>query len=102
MPSRFTPEVVSMLEHIPNAFYALDKDFRIIYANKKILQLLGKPEEELIGQNLWELFPAWVGTPVYHSFHSAINGGEPISIESYSPLNRAWFEVSAFPSEYGL
>jgi PAS domain S-box-containing protein len=102
MPSRFTPEVVSMLEHIPNAFYALDKDFRFIYANRKIQQLLGMTEEALIGQNLWELFPAWVGTPIYNSFKQALNASEPITFESYSPLNRAWFEVRAFPSEYGL
>ena len=50
MQSRFTPEVIQMLEHIPNAIYAQDQDLRFKFANKRMLEFMFKAEEDIIGK----------------------------------------------------
>jgi PAS domain S-box-containing protein len=102
MPGRLTPEVISMLEHIPNAFYALDRNFTFLHANSKIQQLLNKTEDELIGQNIWTLFPAWKERNLYALLHQTMSKGQPARLEEFSPAFQKWFEINAYPSSYGL
>ena len=54
--------MTSILESIRDAFFALDRDWRITYVNSEAVLLLRKSREELMGGNLWELFPEAVGT----------------------------------------
>src|ERR1051325_5348225 len=102
MPNRLTPEVISMLEHIPNAFYALDKNFCFLHANSKIQQLLSKREHELIGENIWKMYPEWKERPLYPVLNRAMDMAQPERLEEFSSLYQKWFEINAYPSSFGL
>lgn len=102
MPQRFTAEVVQMLEHIPNAFYALDRDLRFIHLNRRILELMRKSEEELIGKYIWDVYPNWIGTEFQQTLHDSLKNGTVGHIEQYYKPASQWVEVYAYPSEYGL
>lgn len=102
MSGRFTPEVIQILEHIPNAFYALDRDMRFIHVNKRVQELMKKAHPELIGNSIWEAFPQFIDTPLYQALNKAAETGEPVRMEDYFLPPGRWFEVYAYPSEYGL
>lgn len=102
MPGRFTPEVIQLLEHIPNAFYALDQDLRFIHANRRVQELMGRKERELIGRLIWDVFPHYRGSPLFDTLTGAVETGIPAHLEEYFPPLSRWFEVYAYPSEYGL
>lgn len=91
-----------ILESITDAFYAVDEDWTFTYVNAQAEEFLERPREELLGQSLWECFPAAVGSRVQHKYETAIEDETTVEfVEYYPPLNR-WFEIKAFPFEGGL
>ena len=47
----------TLFDHVRDPIFVINKEERIICANKKAQELLGGTERELIGQRLWEDFP---------------------------------------------
>ncbi|MEA5605603.1 GAF domain-containing protein [Nostoc sp. UHCC 0252] len=92
----------NFLESITDGFFALDKMWRFTYINRQAERLLQKKQSELLGKNIWEVFPEIVGTRFYHEYHRAIS--EQVSVEFeelYQPLN-CWLQVHAYPAKDGL
>jgi serine phosphatase RsbU (regulator of sigma subunit)/PAS domain-containing protein len=92
-----------MLEGMPVGLYVLDREWRFVYANAEAEHLIGRRREDVVGQTLWEAFPAAVGTEIEESYRRAIATGESVSFETYypEPLN-AWYDVRALPGPDGL
>ena len=102
MSNRFTPEIVQMLEQIPNAFYALDKDLNFIYANRVVLKLMQKKEEEIIGNNIADLFTTEMHQQLIAMYKNTLATGKEGYFEAYHERLNIWFEIYAYPSDYGL
>lgn len=94
--------VTSILESITDAFFTLDHDWRITYVNSEALPLLRKSREELMGGDLWELFPEAAGTEFYKQYHKAISERTAVDFEVWYEPFGLWFEVRAYGSERGL
>ncbi|KAE8764837.1 SpoIIE family protein phosphatase [Georgenia thermotolerans] len=92
-----------MLEEVPTAFFALSTDWRFTYVNAHAERVLHASREELLGGNVWALFPAAVGTDFETSYRHAMTTGEPVRFDAHypDPLN-AWYEVRAWPTPVGL
>jgi PAS domain-containing protein len=50
----------NVLENMSDAFISLDFNWRYTYMNSKAGVVLGNPTE-MIGKNIWEEFPEFVG-----------------------------------------
>lgn len=92
----------NILESIGDAFFAVDKNWVVTYWNKEAENLVGRKREDLIGKNLWDLFPDVIDKDFYHQYHLAMETGEIVSFEKYHPTLKKWFEVATYPSEKGL
>src|SRR3978361_127395 len=92
-----------MLELMPVGLYILDGGWRFTYANAEAEHLIGRRREEVVGQSLWDAFPAAVGTEIEVFYRRARATGESVSFETYypEPLN-AWYDVRALPGPDGL
>ena len=92
-----------VLEAMSAAFFSLDRDWRFTYVNAEAERLLGLPRDELLGGDLWELFPATPGSDFEVHYRAAAATGEAVSFEAYypAPLD-SWYEVRAWPSPDGL
>jgi len=95
--------VARVLESMPAAFFSLDRDWRFTYVNAEAERLLGRPREDLQGGDLWELFPAAVGSDFDLHYRRAVDTGELALFQAYypPPLD-SWYEVRAWPSADGL
>ncbi|WP_017715024.1 PAS domain S-box protein [Kamptonema formosum] len=94
--------ISNILESITDAFFAVDREWRFTYVNHQGEKILQKRETELLGHNLWEVFPEAVGTAFYQNYCQAMETGVPAHFEEfYAPLN-LWCEVHAYPSRDGL
>lgn len=91
-----------ILESIGDGFFAVDKNFVVTYWNKKAEELLFKTKEEMLGKNLWEVFPEAKKLDSYLKYNHALNSGEAVYFEDFYPPIDRWYEVSAYPSESGL
>ena len=95
--------VAEILGRVTDAFYALDDDFRFTHVNDRAEELLQASEEELLGENLWEQFPAAADVDeVWDAFHTAMETQGPQSYELYfEPLNFR-VEATVYPSQTGV
>lgn len=91
-----------MLGRMTDAFYALDEDWRIIYANRQCAAMLSLCVEDYLTRNLWEAFPSFVGTLLYEQFHRAVAETVSVHFDIHLPLFDSWYEVNAYPSATGL
>ena len=93
---------ISTLESISDIFFTVDSDWRIIYANPKAEELLGKINEDLTGKNLWDEVPEF-GSFFYRPLYRAMKGkkSQHDPLLPYPPLNK-WFMLKAYPYQGGL
>src|SRR5690606_11084476 len=56
----------------------------------------------ILGQNLWQMYPATIGTEFDENYRHAMACGVSVAFEGYYPPLDTWFVVSAYPSEEGL
>src|SRR5215208_2059447 len=100
--------IENVLESVTDEFIALDHEWRFTYVNER--GLLSAPgvkgqqltREDLLGENIWEMFPVHVGSVFYQNYHRAMREQKPIHFEAHSPLTDRWIEAHVYPSEEGL
>ena len=98
-----------ILESITDAFYAVDREWCITYINERALRRVQRikgeeiAREEIVGKNMWELYPETVGSMLYHKYHEAMREQKTVEFEVYSPLSpKEWLEIHVYPAEDGL
>jgi PAS domain S-box-containing protein len=92
-----------ILESISDGFNTFDREWRYTYVNSAAAKLVGKTPEELLGKNLWELWPQAADSPFGAAYRRAVAENIRVEVEAFygDPLN-AWFEVRCYPSPEGL
>jgi PAS domain S-box-containing protein len=92
----------SAFESMTDAFYLLDRDWRVIYVNAAADRLVSGIARQGLGSRLWDNFPNLKKTPLYDGFHAAMRNDQPFHCEYYSELMKNWIELNAYPSPEGL
>ncbi|QLK25872.1 PAS domain S-box protein [Natrinema zhouii] len=96
-------ELQRILGRISDAFYAVDDEFRFTHVNERAAELLQHSEEELLGEQLWEVFPDLRDLDeVWDAFHTALETQEPTSYELYYDTLDFRVEANLYPSETGI
>lgn len=95
-------EKKQILESIGDAFYALDKDWKVTYWNRKAEELIGIKREEILGYNLWEKFPEAKNIEFFRQYQKAFEEQEPVSFQEYFPPFDQWYEANGYPSPEGI
>lgn len=92
-----------VLEAMPTGYLSVDRDWRFTVVNSAAEQLLGRSRDQLLGRSIYDAFPDTVGGEFEQAYRSAIETGEPQTVEAYypAPLD-AWYEVLCWPSPDGL
>lgn len=94
--------IANILESITDAFFALDQNWCFTYVNNQAEKLLQKNHNQLLGENIWQIFPGLIGTKFEHEYQRAMFEHTSIEFEEfYAPLN-SYFQVHAYPSKEGL
>ncbi|MFC6825979.1 PAS domain S-box protein [Halopelagius fulvigenes] len=96
-------ELEEIYGRISDAFFALDEEWNFTYLNERAHELINPEGLTLVGENIWELFPATLSRAFKSEYERAMYEQETVSFEEYypEPLD-SWFEVRAYPSETGL
>ncbi|MEH2187672.1 MAG: GAF domain-containing protein [Nostoc sp.] len=94
--------IANLLESVTDGFLALDKKWRFTYINGQAERLLQKTQNELLGKNIWEVFPEIIGTIFHREYHRAILEQASVEFEEFYPLQNCWLEVHAYPAKDGL
>jgi PAS domain S-box-containing protein len=96
-------QIGGILESITDAFFAVDRDWRLAYVNGRTEEFWGRSRDDLRGKSLWEEFPEAVDSEVERALRRAMEGGETVGFETISPASGGgWISVRAYPSTEGL
>ncbi len=92
----------SILECITDAFLILDSGWRYVYMNRESERLLGRSREELLGRNIWEVYPGAVGNPFHEGCCRAMAERVTTTFEHLSSGAGKWFENWIYPYADGI
>jgi PAS domain S-box-containing protein len=93
--------LAGILGSITDAFLAVSKDWRIEFVNDHFARRVGIAREEIIGKNLWELFPASVGDDARNQLRAAMAGRKGVEYEVFYEPIKSWFLDKAYPTDDG-
>jgi PAS domain S-box-containing protein len=94
--------VAAILESITDAFYHLDENWCFTYINTQAERLLQRSKQELLGRDIWEVYPHIVGSIFEKQFARAKESGIPISFEGLHTSIHMWLGVHVYPNEGGI
>jgi PAS domain S-box-containing protein len=90
------------LESIGDAVLSLDTEWRVSYVNSHGEHLLQHNREQLMGRNIWMVFPEAIGSVFQQQYERAVAEQRPVTFGApFAPLD-IYAEVSAYPHEAGL
>ncbi len=89
-----------VLEAIGDAVYAMDRDERILFANRRTLELWGK-SAAVVGQRLLDVFPGIADGAPYRAYRSVLATREPQHLETIAPALGRWIELDVHPGPQG-
>lgn len=92
----------SLVERISDGFMALDKDWKFTYVNPVSEKLFNIPAEQLLGNNIWDVFPNAIDGLFYKSYQEAVNTQKPVQFVGFSRYGQKWLQTTAYPSSSGL
>ena len=102
--SRFTAGdgVTRLMETLPAALVRLDRDWTIAYVNANAESIYGRSREELVGRDVWDAFPEARGTVIEERYRTAMDTGEPGTLEVYFEPLDVHFDVRIWPDADGV
>ena len=94
--------ILTLIDSLTEGVFVIDKEWRYTYLNRLAEELVGRPREELLGKNVWKLFPEAIDTVIYIESMKAVQEQQARQFEVfYPPLNK-WFESKIYPTHEGL
>ncbi|MCW5935973.1 MAG: response regulator [Fimbriimonadaceae bacterium] len=87
-----------LLDRITDAFFTVGPDYKIIMANRAVVDLFGVPAEETTGQELWTVWKRGGDAAVRLRMEQAMQTGSPVTVEFDDFSNHRAFELRLFPA----
>ena len=85
-----------------DAFYALDAEWRFIYANQRALAFWSTNASDVIGKVIWQRFPQMIGSLNERVLRQVRADQRVITFEAPSPTTGVWVSVNVGPFGDGV
>ncbi len=95
-------QAAAILASMAGAFVAVDRQWRFSFLNQEAERFLRRPQAELLGQSLFEVFAPAPGSQFFEQFRAAMAGNRVVHFEEFYPPLGIWLEVRAYPWSEGL
>jgi PAS domain S-box-containing protein len=101
--ARVMAEQLTMtLESLTDAFFTVDRDWRITYVNGEAERLMRLDRAQLLGRRVSDAYPELEELGILPHLQRAMDEGVPVQFEAYYPPSEIWAQVKVFPSRQGL
>ena len=100
MAVKFKAELI--LESIKDAFFALDNRGCFSYVNENAELILNYSRKELLGKNLWDLFPRARQNKLFRECQKVIKSELPSEYSEFNTLVEKWLDIRIFPCNGGV
>lgn len=94
--------LATSLRTISDGLIFLDASWHVTFVNPRAEELLGKPAADLVGTDLWSVYPSTIGTPFETAFRHAADSRESVVHQEWVELTERWVDVTIYPVETGV
>ena len=91
-----------MLEVMHEGFFELDSSFELKRVNAATEMLWRLHRDDLIGKNIWNVFPEAVGTAFYEAITRAVHEKKNVVQNVIGPAEGHWLHISTTPFSDGV
>jgi diguanylate cyclase (GGDEF)-like protein/PAS domain S-box-containing protein len=98
---RAAAEVIDSLESFSDMYVGVDGDWRVTYINAQAELRLGISRDTVVGEDLWEAFPALLGTGFEATYRRVMSTGEAGTVEAHYSAADLWCEARVYPLRRG-
>ena len=97
-------QLENILNSVSGGFFALNNEYKIIYWNKAAEMGTGLRTEEVMGKNVFDVFPNAAGVTLGEKYRLAMDTKTFQSFETAYKDERfeAWYDVRIYPSDEGI
>jgi PAS domain S-box-containing protein len=92
----------NVLERMTDAVYMVDRDWNFTYINKAYEKIQHRDRAELLGKNVWELFPYGKERCYLKEYDRALREQVSVHFEEFNTFNGMWVSARAYPVKSGL
>ena len=96
------PILETVLDSISDGFILYDRNWQIMYINKRAEEMARMPRASILGKTIGEVYPEIAGSEFEQRLKKAAADGKPDRFEFHFERYHQWFEINAYPSEYGV
>lgn len=80
----------------------IDKEWRFTFVNDRLVAMIGRERDAIIGTTVWQAVPELCGTEFEIAFRAAVAEGTTAHLRDRVEARDAWIEAIAYPSGGGL
>src|SRR4051812_15645655 len=92
-----------ILDGIGEAFFALDRGWRIVYFNRACEDFFGAARDQVLGRVVWDVYPETVETEFQRRYYQVMRERRATEFQIESAVRPGrWLDVRAFPTRQGL
>ena len=94
--------VSRILDSVGDGLAVYDRDWRILYVNRRAAFLLRRDPGEMIGRILWDVFPEAQHSPLFQEYRRAMEQRVAVALEVYSRRFASCYEIRVEPVGDGI
>jgi PAS domain S-box-containing protein len=92
----------SLLDGLNDSLLSVDRGWRIRVINQNAAHLSGLEPSDLVGKDLWSVFPRLVGSSLEKRYREAMENRQATHFVSRGVINAAWHSIHIYPSGDGI
>ncbi len=95
-------QLEAVLESTNDSVLVLDKQWNVVYFNRRAAETIDQRDKLRVGISVWELFPAALTSGEGDYYHRAVQTGQPEEFEIFVDDRQLWLGIKAYPTQEGL
>src|SRR6266487_5274086 len=95
-------DLAAILDCISDAFICIDRHWCCSYVNAQAEHIFRRKREELLGRDVWEVWPTRIGSTFYQKAHEVVEKQVSLEYTEYHDLLQQWLSVRISPAQDGI
>jgi len=95
-------DLARAINSVDDAFFELDREWRVRFANLAAARMLGRRADDLVGESIWAQLPTAIGTALELRCRRALETQQDEDLEGYVELAHSWFSIRLHPWADGV
>ncbi len=95
-------KITEIVENFNYGYYAMDKEWRYVYVNKKGEEMGHIKRDDVLGKTVWNVFPDVEKLEIGKAMRQVMKNRTPMTVTQYYPSHNMWYENYIYPSIEGI